>query len=259
MNVIIPDWIGAPPNVGALVTSRDGGVSHAPYDNGSGGGGLNLGSHVGDLLADVEANRALLMPFLPSSPLWMTQVHGVQVADTNRAVAGIEADSAIATRSGRVCAILTADCLPVLFCDVEGRVVGAAHAGWRGLVGGVLERTVARMRDAGASEIIAWLGPAIGPQKFEVGADVLAAFINSAQARKASTKILQQITSAFIPIIESPGKYLADIYSLARIILSEVDVRRVSGGSACTVTDQQFYSYRRNKVTGRMASLIWLK
>lgn len=259
MNVITPDWIGAPPNVGALVTSRDGGVSRAPYDNGEGGGGLNLGSHVGDLLADVEVNRALLTPFLPSSPLWMTQVHGVQVADANSAVAGVEADSVIATMSGKVCAILTADCLPVLFCDVEGRVVGAAHAGWRGLVGGVLERTVGRMREVGASEIIAWLGPAIGPQKFEVGADVLAAFINSAQARKVSAKILQQIASAFTPIVASPDKYLADIYSLARTILSEVDVSRVWGGGVCTVTDRQFYSYRRDKVTGRMASLIWLK
>lgn len=259
MNVITPDWIDVPANVGALVTTRDGGASQGPYANGDGCGGLNLGSHVGDLLADVETNRTLLASFLPSSPLWLNQVHGVHVVDANMADSGAEADAAMSTRQGQVCAVLTADCLPVLFCDVKGQVVGAAHAGWRGLVGGVLERTVWRMREAGASEIIAWLGPAIGPQKFEVGADVLAAFITAAEERKASAEIVRQIASAFIPILESQGKYLADIYSLARTILGEAGVHGVSGGGACTVLDQQFYSYRRDKVTGRMASLIWLK
>lgn len=259
MNVITPEWIGAPANVGALVTTRDGGASQGFYANGNGCGGLNLGSHVGDLLADVEANRALLTSCLPSPPLWLNQVHGIHVVDANTADDNAEADAAVSTRRGQVCAVLTADCLPVLFCDVKGQVVGAAHAGWRGLVGGVLERTVSRMREAGASEIIAWLGPAIGPQKFEVGSDVLAAFITAAHARTASAEIVRQVASTFIPIVESPGKYLADIYSLARTILGEVGVHGVSGGGACTVLDQQFYSYRRDKVTGRMASLIWLK
>lgn len=259
MHLIIPDWIGAPHNVGALVTSREGGVSLPPYDNGVGGGGLNLGAHVGDQLADVARNRALLDSLLPAPPLWMTQVHGVNVVDAGNAAIGVEADAAIATQPGVVCAVQTADCLPVLLCDVAGRAVGAAHAGWRGLVGGVLEGTVARMRDAGAGEIMAWLGPAIGPQQFEVGTDVLAAFMAGARARQASAEILLQTESAFVPIAERSGKYLADIYSLARIVLREAGVARVYGGGACTVSDRQFYSYRRDKVTGRMASLIWLK
>ncbi|MGS0740596.1 peptidoglycan editing factor PgeF [Glaciimonas sp. GG7] len=259
MNFIIPDWTGAPSNVGASVTSRQGGVSGSPYDDGIGGGGLNLGAHVGDLLADVERNRTLLLPFVPVAPLWMTQVHGVNVVDAGEADIGVEADAAIATRSGVVCAVLTADCLPVLFCDVSGRVVGAAHAGWRGLVGGVLEQTVSRMRAAGAGEIMAWLGPAIGAQRFEVGVDVLAAFMTAAETRPGSVRLLRLTESAFVPIAGHAGKYLADIYSLARIALGEVGVSRVHGGGACTVSDQRFYSYRRDKVTGRMASLIWLK
>src|SRR5438552_15854772 len=144
MHLIIPDWIGAPRNVGALVTCREGGVSLPPYDSGTGAGGLNLGAHVGDRLADVERNRALLDTLLPASPLWMTQVHGANVVDAGKAGFGVEADAAIATRPGAICAVQTADCLPVLFCDVDGRTVGAAHAGWRGLVGGVLECTVTR-------------------------------------------------------------------------------------------------------------------
>lgn len=259
MNLIFPDWIGAPANVGAFVTTRDGGVSQGPYDNGNKAGGLNIGSHVGDRLADVETNRALLMPFLPSQPLWMTQVHGVNVVDAGKCAAGVDADAAISISSERVCAIMTADCLPVLFCDIEGRVVGAAHAGWRGLVGGILERTVSRMRDAGAGEILAWLGPAIGPQKFEVGEDVRAAFITAAETRPAPADMVRKIASAFIPIVGSQGKYLADIYSLARTMLGAAGVLRVSGGGACTINDRQFYSFRRDKVTGRMASLIWLK
>ncbi|KAF3999000.1 peptidoglycan editing factor PgeF [Glaciimonas immobilis] len=262
MKLIIPAWTDAPVNVGAMITTRHGGVSLPPYDNGEGGGGLNLGDHVGDNPADVAHNRGLLSPYIPAEPLWMTQVHGVRVVDAAKALNVVDADAAIATRAGVVCAIMTADCLPVLFCDVAGRVVGAAHAGWRGLVGGVLEQTVACMRDAGAGEILAWLGPAIGPQHFEVGEDVRAAFISSARERLASATVLAQIDAAFVPIVGLSGnavKYLADIYHLARTVLSEVSVHRVSGGGACTVSDRQFYSFRRDKVTGRMASLIWLK
>ncbi|PUA18539.1 peptidoglycan editing factor PgeF [Glaciimonas sp. PCH181] len=259
MNLIIPDWIDAPSHVGALVTTRQGGVSQSPYDDGSGGSGLNLGAHVGDALSDVERNRALLLPFVPTAPIWMTQVHGINVVDAAAVESGVEADAAISTQSGVVCVVQTADCLPVLFCDVDGRVVGAAHAGWRGLVGGVLESTVARMRDAGAGEIMAWLGPAIGSQQFEVGTDVLTAFMAAARARQASEDILQQTESAFVPIAARSGKYLADIYSLARIALQEAGVQRVYGGGFCTVSDQRFYSFRRQQVTGRMASLIWLK
>jgi YfiH family protein len=161
-----------------------------------------------------------------------------------------QADASIATRRGAVCVIQTADCLPVLFCDTAGTIVGAAHAGWRGLAGGVLQNTIAGMRDAGADEILAWLGPAIGPQRFEVGEDVLNAF--------AAVDV--KTGAAFAPVAGRPGKYLADIYRLARMMLAKVDVQRVYGGGLCTMTDdRRFYSYRRDKVTGRMASLIWIK
>jgi YfiH family protein len=178
------------------------------------------------------------------------QVHGTEVLDAAVVEPASRADASISTRYGVVCAIQTADCLPVLLCDTGGRVVGAAHAGWRGLVNGVLQNTVARMRDAGAEDLLAWLGPAIGPQQFEVGTDVFDAFI----ARDSA------MASAFTPIVSRQGKYLADIYLLARKTLAIAGVTRVAGGGLCTVTDaQRFYSYRRDGMTGRMASLIWIK
>ncbi|OWW20033.1 peptidoglycan editing factor PgeF [Noviherbaspirillum denitrificans] len=250
MDLIVPEWTGAPASVGALSTTRRGGSSTGPYDDGEGGGGLNLGIHVGDDPQAVSANRALLGARLPAEPAWLTQVHGTRVVNANTAEGAPEADASIATAPGVVCAIQTADCLPVLFCDVAGRVVGAAHAGWRGLAGGVLENTVAAMRDAGASDIMAWLGPAIGPQRFEVGQDVYDAFAGKNPRTVAS----------FQPIAGSNGKYLADIYELARLTLQRAGVLHISGGGLCTVTEQKrFYSFRRDKITGRMASLIWLK
>ena len=250
MEFIIPDWPGLPPNIGAISTLRAGGVSQSPYDNGSGSGGLNLGAHVGDRLPDVLQNRLLLQASLPDQPKWLTQVHGSEVVDAATVVGAPEADASFCTQVGVVCAILTADCLPVLFCDEHGRVVAAAHAGWRGLVGGVLENTVASMRKSGAGKILAWLGPAIGPTHFEVGKEVMEAFI----ARDASTYI------AFSPMAGKPEKYLANIYLLSKILLQKVDVNEVSGGGLCTVSDtRQFYSYRRDKVTGRMASVIWIR
>jgi hypothetical protein len=247
---LVPDWTGISPNVGALSTQRKGGVSRAPYDDGSGAGGLNLGTHVGDRPEDVRQNRARLRALLPSEPAWLSQVHGATVVDAAMVSdAPPEADACISTVSGVVCAIQTADCLPVLFCDVGGKVVGAAHAGWRGLAAGVLENTLKRMRDAGAGDIVAWMGPAIGPERFEVGSDVLTAFAE----RDADMR------QAFRPAAQ-PGKYLADIYSLARMVLSKAGVNQVFGGGLCTVSDaRRFYSYRRDKTTGRMASLIWLK
>jgi YfiH family protein len=250
MHIIIPDWTGAPAGIGAMTTLRRGGVSHAPYDDGSGAGGLNLGAHVGDLPQHVEQNRLLVQALLPARPAWLSQIHGTAVVDAAGAADTPQADASIATRRGVVCAIQTADCLPVLFCDTAGRIVGAAHAGWRGLAGGVLQNTIAGMRDAGADEILAWLGPAIGPQRFEVGEDVLNAF--------AAVDV--KTGAAFAPVAGRPGKYLADIYRLARMMLAKVDVQRVYGGGLCTMTDdRRFYSYRRDKVTGRMASLIWIK
>lgn len=252
MDFLIPDWPDAPSAIGALCTTRAGGVSLPPYDDGAGGGGLNLGAHVGDDPAAVRENRARLRACLPAEPLWLSQVHGVRVVHAARtAPEGAEdADAAIATTPGVACAIQTADCLPVLFCDRLGSVVGAAHAGWRGLAAGVLENTVERMRAAGAGDILAWMGPAIGPLRFEVGSEVREVFIT--QDPSAAT--------AFTPQAGVPGKYLADIYALARLALQAAGVVSVSGGGLCTVDDaRRFYSYRRDKTTGRMASLIWLK
>lgn len=250
MELIFPDWSEVPNNVGALSTTRQGGASGPPYDDSHGGGGLNLGLHVGDRSNDVRRNRALLRALLPSDPTWLSQVHGVKVVDAATATGALEADASVATTPGVVCAIQTADCLPVLFCDRAGKAVGAAHAGWRGLAGGVLENTVARMRAAGAHDILAWLGPAIGPEQFEVGDDVVTAFVTHDAESYA----------AFKPIASRPGKYLADIYSLARRRLLKIGIKHCYGGGLCTVTDNnRFYSYRRDHVTGRMASLIWLK
>jgi hypothetical protein len=249
MDLIIPAW-SAPSNVGTLSTSRRGGVSKAPYDDGAGGGGLNLGTHVGDDPEAVRANRALLRRLLPSEPAWLSQVHGAAVLDATTVDQAPQADACIATEAGQVCAIQTADCLPVLFCDVAGTVVGAAHAGWRGLAQGVLENTLSRMRAAGAIDILAWLGPAIGPQNFEVGEDVFAAFVGRDD----------RMGGAFAPIPGKEGKYLADIFALARVTLQKAGVNQVFGGGLCTVSDRsRFYSYRRDRTTGRMASLIWLK
>ena len=249
--MLTPDWIDAPANVGALLTLRGGGVSLAPYDDGvSGSHGFNLAAHVGDHPEHVHQNRALLRPHLPAEPAWLTQVHGIRVVDAASASDAPEADASIATEPGVVCVTMTADCLPVLFCDARGTVVAAAHAGWRGLADGVLEATVAAMRTKGADDIVAWLGPAIGPQQFEVGDDVLHAF--------ASRGI--NPPGAFSPIAGETDKYLADIYALARTALAGVGVTRISGGGLCTVSDaRHFYSFRRDKITGRMASLVWLK
>lgn len=245
---MVPDWAGLPPSVGALSSTRRGGVSAAPYDDGAGGGGLNLGLHVGDAPDAVIRNRALLQAKLPDAPVWLEQVHGADVVDAAAVVGVPAADASIASQPGVVCAIMTADCLPVLFADRAGTVVGAAHAGWRGLAQGVLQNTVARMREAGAGDITAWLGPAIGPQAFEVGPEVRAAFADVDPAAAA----------AFAG--QPDGKYLADIYLLARLALAGCGVRQISGGGFCTVADAaRFYSYRRDRVTGRMASLIWIR
>ena len=254
---LTPDWPDAPDNIGALATLRGGGVSGAPYGDGNAGGGLNLGLHVGDRPEHVLHNRQSLQALLPGPPTWLAQVHGtavVQAGLPGPAVA--QADASFSAVRGAVCAILTADCLPVLLCDAQGSVVAAAHAGWRGLAAGVLGRTVAAMRAAGAGEILAWLGPAIGPQQFEVGSDVRLAFIGGA----ADAAAVQQLAAAFAPIPGRPGKYLADIYSLARALLQQGGVQRIAGGQSCTVSEPlRFYSYRRDAVTGRQASLIWRK
>lgn len=238
---IHPDW-PAPANVRTLSTTRLGGCSPAPYDS------LNLGGHVGDEPALVAANRALLRAELPDEPCWLNQVHGIHVVDAAVKHAAVpEADAAVSRVAGKVCAVMTADCLPVLLCDRDGTVVGAAHAGWRGLVDGVIEATVARMA-VPPSEVLAWLGPAIGPQAFEVGDEVRAAFL----------AVDPTADAAFRPGAQ-PGKWFADIYLLARQRLARLGIHAVHGGDACTVTDAaRFFSYRRDRRTGRMASMIWL-
>lgn len=265
---LVPDWPGLPAGVGVLQTTRLGGVSTAPYDDGAGQGGLNLGTHVGDDPQQVARNRALLRAALPAEPAWLNQVHGTQVVDVATlalhtdadAAAGLapQADASISSVPGKVCIIMTADCLPVLFCDAAGTTVGAAHAGWRGLADGVLEQTLAAMRARGAAAITAWMGPAIGAQRFEVGAEVRAIFLQ--QAHADGDAAVAATDAAFQPIPGKTDKYLADLYALARWRLQRAGVLAVYGGTECTATDRaRFYSYRRDGVTGRLGSLIWIK
>ncbi|MRW93599.1 peptidoglycan editing factor PgeF [Duganella sp. FT80W] len=255
---LIPHWPGLPDNVGVLSTTRRGGVSPAPYDDGMGSGGLNLGSHVGDHALNVSRNRAIVREMLPEEPVWLSQVHGTVVADVAAVAPDTvpEADAALSTTPRKVCAIMTADCLPVLFADKQGKTVAAAHAGWRGLAAGVLENTVQAMRSSGAGAITAWMGPAIGQYQFEVGPDVRQAFLNGA----FSPSDVRHVEAAFSTIEGKPGKYLADIYGLARYLLHRAGVAEVHGGEFCTVSNSgRFYSYRRDGVTGRQATLIWIK
>ncbi len=254
-DLVWPEWPDLPAGVGAVATGRHGGVSGGPYDNGQGGGGLNLGLHVLDAPDAVRVNRERLQAWLPGRPAWIAQVHGADVVDAATVGADLPVrtgDASIATQPGVVCAILTADCLPVLFADLDGKVVGAAHAGWRGLAGGVLGETVRAMRAAGAGDITAWMGPAIDPDAFEVGEDVVAAF--SAALPGDATR------ACFTAYPGRPGKYLADMFTLARLMLAADGVDRVHGGGLCTAgAPDRFYSYRRDGVTGRQASLIWIK
>lgn len=237
---IVPDW-PAPPNVRALTTTRHGGHGAGAYAS------FNLATHVGDAAAVVAANRKLLDEHVPAPPRWLTQVHGTRCVDVETAADGAEADASFARSSRRSCAVLTADCLPVLLCDAGGTVVAAAHAGWRGLAAGVLEATVASMRVPGPS-LLAWLGPAIGPAAFEVGAEVRAQFVSD-DARA---------DGAFLP--HGEGKWLCDLYALARLRLARLGIERIGGGGFCTASDRdRFFSYRRDGSTGRMATLIWLE
>lgn len=242
---VVPDW-PAPAGVRALSTTRIGGVSQGPWHS------FNLGTHVGDDPAAVRRNREALARWagLDESRIgWLRQIHGIRVVplDGIGHEAEPEADASITDRLDRACAILTADCLPVLFCNRAGTRVGAAHAGWRGLAGGVLEQTVAEL---GPPEtLMAWLGPAIGPAHFEVGPEVLDAFL----------EFDTSASLAFTARGARPGHFMADIWQLARQRLELAGVTRVFGGGLCTVTDaKRFYSYRRDGQTGRMASLIWL-
>ncbi|MCX7168939.1 MAG: peptidoglycan editing factor PgeF [Proteobacteria bacterium] len=243
IDLIKPDW-DAPPCVHALVTTRVGGKSAGPY------AGFNLAVHVGDDPAAVASNRVLLRqpPFrLPAEPLWLQQVHGTGVLTAEDYRGNSPADACLARSPGLVCAVLTADCLPLLFCADDASVIAAAHAGWRGLAAGVIETSVAAMAIE-PERLLAWLGPAIGPTAFEVSADVREAFCRHDAAAE----------QAFMP--RTNDKWLCDLYLLGRQRLARLGVRRVSGGECCTFGDaQRFYSYRRDGITGRMASCIWLE
>nr|WP_298165549.1 peptidoglycan editing factor PgeF [uncultured Pseudomonas sp.] len=235
---IVPDW-PAPARVKACVTTRAGGVSVAPFDS------LNLGTHVGDDPAAVKKNRQRLISQLGCKPAWLQQVHGIDVVEAAPETLA-EADANWTATPGIACTAMTADCLPALFCDRNGGRVAAAHAGWRGLAAGVLEATLDTLAIA-PEDTLVWLGPAIGPQAFEVGAEVREAFLTQhAQAEQAFSASL------------NPGRYMADIYELARIRLAARGVAAVYGGGFCTYGDSRFYSYRRAARTGRFASLIWL-
>jgi YfiH family protein len=228
------------------MTTRRGGVSRPPFDS------FNLAAHVDDDPADVVENRRLLRAHLPADPKWLTQVHGITVANADVLTAPVEADAAVARQTETVCAVLTADCLPVLFCNRAGSVVAAAHAGWRGLAAGVLEATVEAMH-VPPERILVWLGAAIGPASFEVGDEVRQAFLEHDPLAATCFRPTGHLTLDF-----APTTWLADIYALARLRLARIGVGDVHGGGLCTYADgERFFSYRRGARTGRMASLIW--
>lgn len=257
---IYPNW-PAPASIGACMTTRSGGCSVGAYGTCMGLGGLNLGGHTGDDDHAIADNRKIIQQYVPQEPIWLEQVHSDHVVELPLAGKNLTtqkpiADAVVTQHPEIVCAILTADCLPVLFCDHMGRAVGAAHAGWRGLCAGIIEKTAQahrRLADCRAQEQMAWLGPAIGRTQFEIGQEVLDAFLAAALPDE------KQITlSAFTRL--SANQYLCDLYQLAQIRLHRVQVTKIYSSPLCTVSHpEHFYSYRRDRVTGRMASMIWLR
>ena len=240
LELLTPNW-PAPISVRAYSTTRSGGRSQAPWD------GLNLGNHVGDDPLTVKANRQQLSSWLnlPNPPLWLNQVHGTDVVPAAQAVAGMDGDGSYTDQAGLVCAVMTADCLPILLCDQTGSTVAALHAGWRGLLNGVLENGVSAMHRP-PEQLLAWIGPAIGPAHFEVGEEVHRAFTDA------------DITAADA-FVRHGERWLADLPSLARLRLRSAGVTAIFGGDVCTYSEQQrFFSFRRDGCTGRQASLIWL-
>jgi YfiH family protein len=235
---IVPDW-PAPANVKSLITTRAGGVSRGPFAS------LNLGLRTTDDAQAVAANRQRLLACLPQEPKWLRQVHGSDVVEADSLTDAPEADASVARHPNTVCAVLVADCIPVLLADRAGTVVAIAHAGWRGIARGVIERAIERMA-LPPEALMAYLGPGIGPRAFEVGGDV----------RDACLARDPRAEAAFAP--HAPGKWLADLFLLARLALSRAGVVNVHGGTLCTHSDaQRFFSYRRDRVTGRMAAVIW--
>lgn len=257
--MIDPRWLvpDAPlgERVGVVMTTRHGGVSAGPFES------MNLGAYVGDEPAAVRANMQRLGEAIDARPVFLKQVHGTRVVDLDRGPADapvVEADASIATDPGIACTVTVADCLPVLFAAPDGRGVAAAHAGWRGLAGGVVEATLARLCEAAAcepGEVRVWLGACIGPDAFEVGEDVVRAFdADPARTDGARFKPVARVADAMVP------KWWANLPGLARDRLTAAGVAQVSGGAWCTVSDaSRFFSFRRDRVTGRMAAAIWLR
>lgn len=242
--LIYPDW-PAPASIKAVMTTRHGGVSQSPFDS------LNLGDHVNDDPEAVMQNRARIRQqcCLPSEPVWLTQVHGTEVLAFDQASTGDSADAIVSHASGEVCTIMTADCLPVLFCNKNGTTVGAAHAGWRGLEAGVLEATLQQLK-CHPEDVLIWMGAAISQDNFEVGQEVREAFVQTHSDAE----------QAFIA--GQNGKWQADLYALARLRLTfaGVPAENIYGGQWCTYAQSgTFYSYRRESRTGRMASMIWIE
>jgi YfiH family protein len=244
---IVPDW-PAPLGVRALITTRAGGVSKGPYAGPAGTLGMNVGYGSGDAAEAVTANRERLRAVLPGLPCWLRQVHGAHVVDAALVDGPVEADASFTDRLDNVIAVMIADCMPVLLTDDEGRCVAVAHAGWRGLAAGVLRATVKAMRERVGrhARLLAYLGPAIGPDHFEVGPEV----------RDAMTAGLEGASEGFVA--HGTGKFRADLFALGRLALAEQGVARVYGGGVCTHCDaDRFYSHRRDRITGRHAALIW--
>jgi hypothetical protein len=242
LDLIEADW-PAPPNVRAVATTRTGGASAGAYAS------LNLGAHVGDDAHAVSENRLRLRSALelPKDPVWLDQVHGTTVVEAAAHDVPPTADASFARSAGRACVVLTADCLPILLCDREGTRVAAAHAGWRGLASGVVESALRAMGVA-PDRVLAWLGPAIEQDRFEVGSEVREQFV----ARSADN------AQAFEP--NARGRWQADLYDLARRELARLGVTQVFGGGfRCYADRDRFFSYRRDGTTGRMATLVWIK
>jgi len=240
-SLIFPDW-PAPDTIKALTTTRQGGFSLPPYN------AFNLGTHVGDEPNSVIKNRDYLIDVaqLPEAPRWLNQIHGTHVINSNDWQLNIDADAIVSHKKNHICTVMTADCLPLLLCNKQGDTVAAIHAGWRGLAAGIIEKTIAEFSCA-PQDILVWLGPAIGPNQFEVGTDVYQTF----SQHSAKAILAFQQTDA--------THYLADIYLLARQRLTGLGVSAIFGGDLCTASDKQhFFSYRRDDITGRMASMIWI-
>ncbi|HEY8570202.1 peptidoglycan editing factor PgeF [Microbulbifer sp.] len=245
-----PDW-PAPAKVHAFVTLRRDGHSSGGYE------AFNLADHVGDSPEAVASNRAQLKQELnlPSEPQWLEQIHSDKAVVAHSDGMVRTADASYTSEAGVVCAVMTADCLPLLVCNRDGAEVAAIHAGWRGLTGGVIRETIRAMASA-PEDLLVWLGPAIGPKAFECGVDVLEAAFESSMSETHA----EAIAKCFVPHSKKPLHFLADIYALGRAELAELGVTQVFGGDRCTVSeDSEFFSYRRDRDTGRMASLIWFE